>query len=171
MSFDIDANGILRVSAKDLGTGKEQKITITASSGLSKTEIEAMRKDAETHAKEDQARRAELETRHLGDRAMHRTERLLKEHGSDPSETDRSRTESLRNDLKQALEGTLATPIGTATRRLDEAWQSISAPRNSAASAKGRSGPESPGPRRAGTETGGTGPIIDAEVVEEGRPA
>src|SRR5213596_1932259 len=79
VTFDIDANGILHVSAKDLGTGKEQKIAITASSGLSKDEIEQRRKDAEAHAEEDKKKREEVETRNEADGAVYRTEKLLKE--------------------------------------------------------------------------------------------
>ena len=79
VTFDIDANGILHVGAKDLGTGKEQKITITASSGLSKDEIEKMRKDAEAHADEDKAKREEVETRNEADNAVYRTEKMLKD--------------------------------------------------------------------------------------------
>ncbi len=79
VTFDIDANGILHVSAKDLGTGKEQKITITASSGLSKDEIEKMRKDAEAHAEDDKAKREEIETRNEADNAVYRSEKMLKD--------------------------------------------------------------------------------------------
>src|SRR5216110_1713780 len=75
VTFDIDANGILHVSAKDLGTGKEQKIQITASSGLNKEEIEKMRKDAELHADEDKVRREEIETRNQADNAVYRSEK------------------------------------------------------------------------------------------------
>ena len=180
VSFDIDANGILKVGAKDLGTGREQKITITASGGLSKAEIEAMRKDAETHAEEDQKRREELEARHGGERALQRTERLLRENGNALSESDRGRIESLRSEMKSALEEGKPTAIQTTGKRLDEAWQSISAALNRAASAKTH------GEHRANngdagsrSEFGGTPapdqtedqPIIDAEVVEERKSA
>ena len=79
VAFDIDANGILHVSAKDLGTGKEQKITITASSGLSKDEIEQMRQDAESHAEEDRKHREEVELRNDADNQVYRTEKMLRE--------------------------------------------------------------------------------------------
>ena len=79
VTFDIDANGILHVSAKDLGTGKEQKITITASSGLSKEEIEKMRKDGELHAEEDKQRKEEIETRNEADSSVYRSEKMLKD--------------------------------------------------------------------------------------------
>src|SRR6202030_829157 len=94
VTFDIDANGILHVSAKDLGTGKEQKITITASSGLSKEEIERMRKDGELHAEEDRKSKEDLETRNEADNAVYHTERLLKENQEKISGVNRSNVES-----------------------------------------------------------------------------
>ena len=81
VTFDIDANGIVNVSAKDLGTGKEQKITITASSGLSKDEVERMMKDAESHADEDKKRREEIETRNRADQAVYAAERMMQDDG------------------------------------------------------------------------------------------
>src|SRR5213075_3099021 len=79
VTFDIDANGIMNVSAKDLGTGKEQKITITSSSGLAKDEVERMTKDAESHAEEDKKRREEIELRNRADQAVYGAERLVKD--------------------------------------------------------------------------------------------
>src|SRR5829696_6294374 len=93
VTFDIDANGILHVNAKDLGTGKEQKITITASSGLSKDEVEKMRKDAEAHAEEDKQRREEIETRNEADNAIYRSEKMLKENAEKISGDDKSKIE------------------------------------------------------------------------------
>ena len=81
VTFDIDANGIVNVSAKDLGTGKEQKITITASSGLSKDEVDRMMKEAESHADEDKKRREEIEARNRADQAVYGAERMLKDTG------------------------------------------------------------------------------------------
>jgi molecular chaperone DnaK len=97
VTFDIDANGILHVSAKDLGTGKEQKITITASSGLSKDEIEKMRKDAEAHADEDKAKREEVETRNEADSSVYRTEKMLKDNA-----------DKIPGNLKTEVEGKIA---------------------------------------------------------------
>src|SRR5207247_3866528 len=94
VTFDIDANGILHVSAKDLGTGKEQKITITASSGLTKDEIEKMRKDAEAHADDDKKRREEIETRNEADNAVYRSEKFLKDTADKISGDDKSRMRS-----------------------------------------------------------------------------
>jgi molecular chaperone DnaK (HSP70) len=94
VTFDIDANGILHVGAKDLGTGKEQKITITASSGLSKDEVEKMRKDAEAHADEDKAKLEEIETRNEADNAVYRTEKLLKDNADKISADDKAKLET-----------------------------------------------------------------------------
>ena len=115
VSFDIDANGILHVSAKDLGTGKEQKITITASSGLSKDEIEKMRKDGELHAEEDRKHKEELETRNEADSAVYRTERLLKDNQEKISGANRSKVESVLNEVKEALKGSDAAAIKAAS--------------------------------------------------------
>ena len=101
VTFDIDANGILHVSAKDLGTGKEQKITITASSGLTKDEIEKMRKDAEAHAEDDKKRREEIEQRNEADNAVYRSEKMLKDNADKISGADKSKIE----DGDQGSEG------------------------------------------------------------------
>jgi len=101
VTFDIDANGILHVSAKDLGTGKEQKITITASSGLSKEEIEKMRKDADLHAEEDKKRKEEIEIRNEADNAVYRSEKMLKESGDKISGDQRATWKKLRMRSKK----------------------------------------------------------------------
>jgi molecular chaperone DnaK len=176
VSFDIDANGILHVSAKDLGTGKEQKITITASSGLSKDEIERMRKDGELHAEEDRKSKEELETRNEADNAVYRTERLLKDNQEKISGASRGKVESVLNEVKEALKGSDAAAIKTASEKLNETWQAVSAELYQAASEKSRAAQGSAG-AQAGTppEAEGSqhdeGPIIDAEVVEEKKAA
>ena len=175
VTFDIDANGILHVSAKDLGTGKEQKITITASSGLSKDEIEKMRKDAELHADEDRKRKEEIETRNEADNAVYRTEKMLNDNKDKISEGDRGKIETALNEIKEALKGGDTAAIKTASEKLNEAWQAVSAELYKAASEKARAGkgPEAaqPGPEAGGAqpESGkkDEGPIIDAEVVDE----
>ena len=176
VGFDIDANGILHVSAKDLGTGKEQKITITASSGLSKDEIEKMRKDGELHAEEDRKQKEELETRNEADSAVYRTERLLKDNQERIPGANRSKVESALNEVKEALKGRDAAAIKAASERLNDTWQAVSAELYKAASEKARGG-QRPAGDSAGThaEAGGApegskqdqNPIIDAEVVEE----
>ncbi len=106
VSFDLDANGILNVSAKDLGTGKEQKITITASSGLSKEEIDRMKEDAEKFAAEDEARKAGVETRNGAEQMAYQAEKLLKDEGDKIPAELKSKVEAAVNDVKEALKGT-----------------------------------------------------------------
>ncbi len=103
VTFDIDANGIVNVSAKDKATGKEQKITITASSGLSKDEVERMKKDAELHAEEDKKRRDEAETRNRADQAVYHAEKTLKDAGDKLSASDKQPVEAAIEALKAAL--------------------------------------------------------------------
>jgi len=175
VTFDIDANGILHVSAKDLGTGKEQKITITASSGLSKDEIEKMRKDAESHAEDDKKHREEIEMRNEADNAVYRSEKMLKDNAEKISSSDKTKIEDAVKEVKEAIKGGEASAIRTASEKLNEVWQSVSAELYKAAAEKARaSKPQGqPGPE-AGAEPKGDekkgkdeGPIIDAEVVDE----
>jgi molecular chaperone DnaK len=181
VTFDIDANGILHVSAKDLGTGKEQKITITASSGLSKDEIEKMRRDAEAHADEDKKQREEVEVRNDADNAVYRSEKMLKDSAEKISGADKSKIEDAIKEVKEALKGGDTAAIRAANEKLNEVWQSVSAELYKAASEKARAGhgegqPDSgpgpsggAGPGQPGGEPGkkDEGPIIDAEVVDE----
>ena len=175
VTFDIDANGILHVNAKDLGTGKEQKITITASSGLSKSEIEKMRQDAEAHAEEDKQQREEVEARNEGDNAVYRSEKMLKDNGDKISASDKEKIESASKTLKEALKEKDISAIRSATEKLNEAWQAASAEMYRAASdaAKAKTGGRSAGPQPgepqegAGKSAKEEGPIIDAEVVDE----
>ena len=171
VTFDIDANGILHVSAKDLGTGKEQKITITASSGLSKEEIERMRTDAEAHAEDDRKGREEIETRNDADNAVYRSEKMLKENAEKISGADKSKIEAAIAEVKEALKGGEASAIKTASDKLNEAWQAVSAELYKAAAEKTRAGKAKgqPGGGEAKEEAGkkDEGPIIDAEVVDE----
>jgi molecular chaperone DnaK len=180
VTFDIDANGILHVSAKDLGTGKEQKITITASSGLSKDEVEKMRKDAESHAEDDKKRREEVEVRNEADNAVYRTEKMLKDNADKLAAADKSKIEGAVNAVKEALKGSYTTAIKSASEKLNEAWQAASAELYKSAS-QGQPGAAGGGPQGGAAPGGGTrtesssgaggskdeGPIIDAEVVDE----
>ena len=100
VTFDIDANGMVNVSAKDQGTGKEQKISITASSGLSKDEVDRMMKDAESHAEEDKKRREEIETRNRADQAVYAAERMVKDMGDKLGASDKSTIDSAIATLK-----------------------------------------------------------------------
>src|ERR1700731_5239 len=121
VTFDIDANGIVNVSAKDLGTGKEQKITITASSGLNKDEVERMMKEAEAHAEDDKRRREEIETRNRADQAVYGAARLLKDTGDKLSSSDKQAIESAMEAVKQASAGTDASAIKNALDQLTQA--------------------------------------------------
>jgi molecular chaperone DnaK len=174
VTFDIDANGILHVSAKDLGTGKEQKITITASSGLSKDEIEKMRKDAELHAEDDKKQKEEIETRNEADSSVYRSEKMLKDNADKISADDKGKIESAVTAVKEALKGTDAAVIKAASDKLNEAWQAVSAELYKAAADKAKAGKGAqastgPAPESGGDEGGkkDEGPIIDAEVVDE----
>jgi molecular chaperone DnaK len=173
VTFDIDANGILHVGAKDLGTGKEQKITITASSGLSKDEVEKMRKDAEAHADEDKARKEEVETRNEADGAVYRTEKMLKDNADKITAEDKSKLEAAANAVKEALKGSDAAAIKTTSEKLNETWQAISAELYKAGAAQAQAAKG----QAAGGQPGGEAPksegkkkddgVIDAEVVDE----
>ena len=174
VTFDIDANGILHVGAKDLGTGKEQKITITASSGLTKDEIENMRKDAEAHADEDKKQREQVELRNEADNSVYRAEKFLKESADKISGDDKSKMEAAVNEVKEALKGSDASTIRSASEKLNETWQAITAEMYKPAGEKARAGrgqsqPEGGASREEapGDAKKEEGPIIDAEVVDE----
>jgi molecular chaperone DnaK len=121
VTFDLDANGILHVSAKDLGTGKEQSIRITASSGLTEEEIEKMQKDAELHAEEDKKRRELVETKNQADALVHSTQKSLKELGDKVDAETRTNVENEVENVKKALEGDDTDTIKTAVEALTAA--------------------------------------------------
>ena len=180
VSFDIDVNGILHVSAKNLGTGKEQKITITASSGLSKDEIEKMRKDGELHADEDRRNKEELEIRNEADSATYRTEKMMKDTASKISGDDKIKLETAANAVKDALKGTDTATIKRASEKLNETWQAVSTELYKAADSKTSTG-KGPGDGQPGNppkadhthdeKQNGGEPVIDAEVVDEHQAA
>ena len=169
VTFDIDANGILNVTAKDVATGKDQKITITSSSGLSKEEVERMAKDADAHAAEDKAKREEVEARNQLDSMVYQIEKMLKEHGDKISGGERSDVESALADAKKALEGTDASAMNSARERLTQASHKL-------AEAMYKTAQPSGGPQ-AGAGAAGDGAssgqeqkkdegVIDAEYVD-----
>ncbi|HTZ88972.1 MAG TPA: molecular chaperone DnaK [Alloacidobacterium sp.] len=122
VTFDIDANGILNVTAKDNATGKDQKITITSSSGLSKEEVERMAKDAEAHSAEDKAKRDEIEARNSLDNLVYNIEKMLKESGDKVSGSDKTDVENALSDAKKTLEGSpSASELNTAREKLTAA--------------------------------------------------
>ena len=170
VTFDLDVNGILHVSAKDLGTGKEQKITITASSGLSKEEVERMRKDAEAHAEEDKRQREEIEVRNEADSSVYRSEKLLKDGAEKLSADNKGKIEQALNALKEALKGTDSAAMKTASDKLNEVWQAASAELYKDASSKGQAQQADPESRsKTNTNTKDEAPIIDAEVVDDNK--
>ena len=125
VTFDLDANGILNVKAKDLGTGKEQKITITASSGLSKDEIERMVKDAEAHADEDAKKKEAIEIRNKAEQMVYQVEKSLKEAGDKISADKKAPVEKAIEDLKEALKGDDVDAIKAKEETLTKEMQAI----------------------------------------------
>ncbi len=127
VTFDIDANGILNVSAKDTATGKEQKITITASSGLTDTEIDQMVKDAEAHAEEDKQKREEVETRNRADSLVYETEKNLKEFGDKVDDATKEKVTAAVERVKSALAANNNEEIKAASDALTQVWHEASA--------------------------------------------
>jgi len=160
VTFDIDADGIVHVSAKDLGTGKEQRMTITGGSALSKEEIERMMKDAEAHADEDKQRKEEADVRNSGDSLVYQTEKFLKDNADKFNEgenaTKKTELEGLIAELKKTLEGADISAIKGATEKVSEVSQQLGAAlyAANAAQAPVRDTPADDG-------------VQDAEVVDE----
>jgi len=179
VTFDIDANGILHVSAKDLGTGKEQKITITASSGLNENEIKRMVKDAESHSEDDRKKRETVEARNMADNMAYQTEKLIKEHGDKIDPAKKESAEKAVQALKDALKSGDAAEIKAKADALNNEMQAISTELYSKAGPEARkaaeeaadSGSTSGGSARTETEEGGEGKgkVVDAdfEMVDE----
>jgi molecular chaperone DnaK len=168
VTFDIDANGIVNVSAKDMATQKEQKITITASSGLSKDEVDKMMREAESHADEDRKRKEEIETRNHADQAAYAAERMLKDAGDKVSASDRQTVEGAIQELRAAIEKNDVDAMKRHMETLNTAQHKVAEAMYKAAQAPGASdaGPQ-PGAETSGSTSGGSGDVIDAEVVED----
>jgi molecular chaperone DnaK len=173
VTFDIDANGILHVSAKDLGTGKEQKITITASSGLTKEEVERMRRDAELHAAEDARKREEVETRNRADGMAYEAEKFLKEHGDKVAADKKSRLESSIAALKEALKTNDISKMRSGIEDVTSQMQAISTEmyakaKQRSASDTGAGGSSGKAGASDASSTSGKsdgGPVIDADFT------
>jgi molecular chaperone DnaK len=170
VAFDIDANGIVHVSAKDLGTGKEQKITITASSGLNDTDIERMVKEAESHRSEDQERRRQVEARNKLDTLIYQTEKTYDEHKEKLGPDDKGELERAIAEAKRALEGEQsASDMEAAAERLTKASHRLAEVMYGQQQGGGGAGPAG-GPAGGAGSTGGAGAsdeVIDAEYVEK----
>jgi molecular chaperone DnaK len=158
VTFDIDANGILNVRAKDKGTGKEQKITITASSGLSKDEIEKMKKAAEAHESEDKKKREEVDTRNQADAMAYSAEKTLKEAGDKVDAATKEKVEKAIAATRKALEGKESASIKKALEELQKEVYDMSA------KIYKESGPAQGGEGQAKGAGGGEGPTVDAEA-------
>jgi molecular chaperone DnaK len=172
VTFDIDANGIVNVSAKDLGTQKEQKITITASSGLSKEEVQRMMRDAESHVDEDKKRREEIEVKNRADQTLYTAERMIKDAGEKIPIADKNAIESAMDELKKAIEANDTAGMTRWMETLMAAQHKASEAlykQSTAASAASEPGGQEQG-AGGGQTNGGAKPegdVIDAEVVDE----
>ncbi len=127
VTFDIDANGIVSVKAQDKGTGKEQKIVITASSGLSKDEVKQMQRDAEAHAAEDAKRREEIETKNTADNLAYTAEKTLQEHGDKVPADLKQQTEEKIASVRSALQGSDVAEIQRTMQELSDTMQQVGA--------------------------------------------
>ncbi|MBX7269868.1 molecular chaperone DnaK [Micromonospora sp. Llam7] len=176
VTFDIDANGIVNVHAKDLGTGKEQKMTITGGSSLPKDDIERMRRDAEEHAEEDKRRRDEAESRNVAEALQWQTEKFLAENGDKLPAENRDKLNEALGELRGALGGSDIEKIKSAHERLAQvsqeagsllyAQQAEQPPTEDAAGA-GAAGPGAAGGGQAGGARPGADDVVDAEIVDE----
>jgi molecular chaperone DnaK len=142
VTFDIDANGILHVSAKDKGTNKEQSIRITSSSGLSKEEVEKMKTDAQAHSSEDRKKKEEIDMRNQADTLSFQTEKQLKEFGDKISAEARGKVESANEKLKEAIKGNNVASIKSAMDALNSSWNEASSQMYQQATASGQAAPE-----------------------------
>ncbi|AZZ80833.1 molecular chaperone DnaK [Gordonia sp. CNJ-863] len=160
VTFDIDANGIVHVTAKDKGTGKENSIRIQDGSGLSKDEIDRMIKDAEAHADEDRKRREEAETRNQAESLVHQTEKFLKDNEDKVPADVKDKVEAAVNDAKEALKGTDSAAIKTAIEKLSEESQALGQAIYASAAAESADG-------EAGAAADNDSDVVDAEVVDD----
>ncbi|HEV2452462.1 MAG TPA: molecular chaperone DnaK, partial [Streptosporangiaceae bacterium] len=169
VTFDIDANGIVNVSAKDMGTGKVQSVTISGGSALPKDDIERMMADAEKYAEEDRKRREEAETRNRAETLAYTTEKFLGENSDKVPEDVKSEVEASIAELKKTLEGTDTDAIRAATEKAAQVSQKMGSAIYAQAQAENA---QSAGPSGDGQEAGPEGEeeVVDAEIVDEGRP-
>jgi len=165
VAFDIDANGIVNVSAKDKGTGKEQQIRIQASGGLSETDIDQMVKDAEAHAEEDKVRRETVEAKNQAEALLHSSEQTLSEHGDKVSEADRSAIEAAIAELKTAMEGDNADVIKEKSAALAQVSMKLGEAMYQASQAEGEAGPDG-GADTPDADASGGEDVVDADFEE-----
>ncbi|MEU4367229.1 molecular chaperone DnaK [Micromonospora chersina] len=171
VTFDIDANGIVNVHAKDLGTGKEQKMTITGGSSLPKDDIERMRRDAEEHADEDKRRRDEAETRNVAEALQWQTEKFLAESGDKLPAENRDQLNEALGELRSALGGQDIEKIKAAHEKLAQVSQQagslLYSQQQGEQAAPGAAGPGAGAGAPGGAQAGGPDDVVDAEIVDE----
>jgi len=173
VTFDIDANGIVNVHAKDLGTGKEQKMTITGGSSLPKDDIERMRRDAEEHADEDKRRREEAETRNVAEALQWQTEKFLAESGDKLPSENRDQLNEALGELRSALGGQDIEKIKSAHEKLAQVSQQAGSllyaqqQEGEQAAPGGAAGPGAGAGATGGPKAGGDDDVADAEIVDE----
>ncbi|HKQ02692.1 MAG TPA: molecular chaperone DnaK [Actinomycetes bacterium] len=169
VTFDIDANGIVNVSAKDRGTGKEQSMTITGGTALPKDDIDRMVREAEQYAEEDRRRREAAEAKNRAEQLVYQTEKSLKDYGDKISDEDRSTVESALTNLKEKLAGDDTVAITSATEALQQAsYKLAEAVYAQAQSGPGQAQPGATTTADQGTTTQGDGDVVDAEIIDEG---
>ncbi len=168
VTFDIDANGIINVHAKDLGTGREQRVQVTASTNLNQSDIERMVREAEQHASDDARARETAEERNAADSLAYGTEKALNEAGDRISESDKASVQSALNDLRDALKGNDAGSIKSAREHLEQVWQPVASSLYSQAASGGQEAGEA---QYAGSESGAAPgsneDVVDAEFRSE----
>jgi molecular chaperone DnaK len=160
VTFDIDANGILHVTARDKASGKEQKITVTASTNLNKSEIDRMVKESQAHEADDKKRKELIEARNIADNLIYQTEKAMRDLGDKISSTERGEVEAKINDLKSALTSEDATHIQKASEDLQKSFYSVSE------KLYGQEGQPQPGGAGPATPPSGDGDVIDGEVKD-----
>ena len=165
VTFDIDANGIVNVSAKDMGTGKEQHITITSSTNMSKEDIDKAVKEAQQFAAEDAKKKEEVETRNQGEQLVYQTEKTLEELGGKLDANDRATLDAALNKLKDALKGDNTEAIKTASEELSKAFYPITEKLYQQANPQGQPGPDMGGAGFGGQQGGGDDGVVDADYT------
>jgi molecular chaperone DnaK len=165
VTFDIDANGIVHVSAKDLGTGKEQSIKITASSGLSEEEIQKLVKDAELHAEDDKKKKALVDARNHADSLIYQTEKSMRELGDKVDSSLKSTVEGAIESLKKAMEGTDTEEIKRQTEELTQTSHKLAEAMYAKAAGAGQAGEQAGGPSGE-AEAPPDEDVVDADFEE-----
>ncbi|HYY80186.1 MAG TPA: Hsp70 family protein, partial [Actinomycetes bacterium] len=168
VTFDIDANGIVNVSAKDRGTGKEQSMTITGGTALPKDDIDRMVREAEQYAEEDRRRREAAEAKNRAEQLVYQTEKSLKDYGDKISDADRSSVEQALSNLKEKLTGDDTVAITSATEALQQASYKLAEAVYAQAQQPGQAQAAGPGPEAGGAQAPPEGDVVDAEIIDEG---